>query len=152
MMSVLTFLGGLLLTSVGFILGRFFSESERILSDKRRQYLDFLSVLPPLNDVYLDVDDGAFLEKLRPAIARVPSVLFYCDPAVAQAIAVLLQRYEEAHSVLGPESPPLAPEYMVLAKAQNDLVLEMRRDAFRWSIFNYSSASRLPEQKPPSIK
>ena len=107
MLSVLTALGGLLLTGVGFIAGRFFAESERILSDKRKQYLDFLSALPPLNDVYRDVDDEAFLESLRPAISRIPGVLFYCAPSVGQAIQILLQRYEEANSALCPESPPL---------------------------------------------
>ncbi|WP_211659382.1 hypothetical protein [Paracoccus indicus] len=76
---------------------------------------------------------------------RLPSLLFYADKSVTVAWGVLYQKYREAHTQLSPDSPALAPEYKALATAQNDLVLEMRRDAFRWSIFNYSGKTRIPE-------
>ena len=88
---------------------------------------------------------------LRPAMELVPSLLFYADQSVAVASGVLFQKYEEANATLTPSSPPLAPEFMALAKAQNDLVLEMRRDAFRWSVFNYSGKSRVPGVVPAKI-
>lgn len=145
MLSALTFVGSLILTTLGFIIGRFYAESERILSEKRKHYLDFLSALPPLNDTYNDTTEEEFVATLRPAMERLPSLLFYADKSVMMAWGVLQQKYFEAHARLSPDNPPLAPEYKALAAAQNDLVLEMRRDAFRWSIFNYSGKTRVPE-------
>lgn len=145
MLSALAFIGGLILTALGFIIGRFYAESERILSEKRKHYLDFLSALPPLNDTYNGTTEEEFVATLRPAMERLPSLLFYADNSVMMAWGVLQQKYFEAHARLSPDSPPLAPEYKALATAQNDLVLEMRRDAFRWSIFNYNGKTRVPE-------
>lgn len=145
MFSVLAAFGGLIMGSIGFLIGRFYAESERILSEKRKTYVDFLSELPPLNDMYLDTTDEELLIALRPAMEHLPSLIFYADANVVMAWDVLHQRYFEAHDALTPKSPPLDPAYKALATAQNDLVLEMRRDAFRFSIFNYSGKSRVPE-------
>lgn len=143
--GTLTFIGSLILAALGYILGRLYAESERILSEKRKHYLEFLSALPPLNDTYNDTTEEEFIATLRPAMERLPSLLFYANKSVVLAWGVLQQKYHEAHAGLSPDSPPLAPEYKALAIAQNNLVLEMRRDAFRWSIFNYSGKSRVPE-------
>ncbi len=146
MLSTLTFIGSLILAALGFTLGRFYAESERILAEKRKHYLEFLNALPPLNDTYNDTTEEEFIATLRPATERLPILLFYADKSVMMAWGVLHQKYFEAHARLSPNSPPLAPEYKTLATAQNDLVLEMRRDAFRWSIFNYSGKSRVPDR------
>lgn len=151
MLTALAFIGSLIIASLGFFIGRFYAESERILAEKRQYYLEFLKALPPLQDTYKGIDNAEFMTTLRPAMERVPSLLFYADKSVAVASGVLLQRYEEANAALTPSSPPLAPEFTALAKAQNDLVLEMRRDAFRWSIFNYSGKSRVPSVTPDQI-
>ena len=146
MLGALTFVGSLILASLGFFLGRFYAESERILSEKRKHYLEFLSVLPPLQDTYNDSTEEEFLTTLRPAMKCIPCLMFYADKSVILAWGVLQQTYLEANATLTPDSPALAPEYKALAKAQNDLVLEMQRDAFRWSVFNYSGQSRAPEK------
>lgn len=146
MLGALTFVGSLILTSLGFFLGRFYAESERILSEKRKHYLEFLSVLPPLQDTYNESTQEEFLATMRPAIELFPQLMFYADKSVILAWGVLQQKYLEANAALTPTSPALAAEYKALATAQNDLVLEMRRDAFRWSVFNYSGISRVPEK------
>ncbi|MCL7408288.1 hypothetical protein [Marivivens donghaensis] len=146
MFGALTFVGSLILASVGFLFGRLYAESALILSEKRRNYLEFLSVLPPLLDTYNNSTDEEFLTSLRPAMEYFPRLMFYADQSVILAWGVLQQRYIEANATLTPNSPALAPEYKALATAQNNLVLEMRRDAFRWSIFNYSGKSRVPEK------
>lgn len=146
MLSTLTFIGSLILAALGFLFGRFYSESERILAEKRKYYLEFLSVLPPLQDVYTDATEDELTAALRPAMERLPSLIFYADKSVTMAVGILLQKYHEANAKLTPQSPPLVPEYKALATAQNDLVLEMRRDAFRWSIFSYSGKSRVPNR------
>ena len=145
MTGILTFLASLILAALGFVIGRVYSESERILSEKRKYYLEFLSVLPSPLDTYNDTTEGEFTITLKPAIERLPSLLFYADKSVIMAWGVLYQKYLVAHANLTPQSQPLAQEYMELATAQNDLLLEMRRDAFRWSIFYYRGKSRVPE-------
>ena len=152
MLSAMTFIGSLVLAALGFMLGRFYAESERILSEKRKHYLDFLSALPPLQDTYNETSEEEFSATLRPAMECLPSLLFYADKSVMMAWGVLQQKYFEAHAELLPDSPPLAPEYKALANAQNDLILEMRRDAFRWSIFSYRGKSRIPESLETSGK
>lgn len=127
------------------MLGRFYAESERILAEKRAAYLEFLNELPPLNDMYLDTSEEEFQAAMRPAIERLPSLIFYADKSVVIAWGVLQKRYFEAHVELTPESPALAPAFKALATSQNDLVLEMRRDAFRLSIFSYGGKSRVPD-------
>lgn len=149
MLTTLTFIGSLVLAAFSFMIGKFYSESERILAEKRKNYLEFLSVLPPLQDAQKDTSEEEFAETLRPAILRIPSLLFYADKSVILAWGALHQKYFEAHAKLTSRSPPLAPEYKSLAEAQNDLVLEMRRDTFRWSLFNYSGRSRIPNSPNP---
>ncbi|MGY9039169.1 MAG: hypothetical protein ACKVLA_15250 [Rhodobacterales bacterium] len=144
MLSSMTFIGSIVLAVLGFLLGRFYSESEVILSEKRSHYVKFLSALPPLQDTYKDAPDEEVLASLRPAIELIPSLLFYADTSVLIAWRAFHQRYVEAHEQLTPQSPALAPAYKALSDAQNDLILEMRRDAFRWSIFNYRGKSRTP--------
>ncbi|MDP3197541.1 hypothetical protein [Tabrizicola sp.] len=151
MVTALAFIGSLIIASLGFIIGRFYAESERILAEKRQYYMEFLKALPPLQDTYKGLEDEEFMATLRPAMERVPSLLFYADQSVAVASGVLFQKYEEANAALTPSSPPLAPEFLALAKAQNDLVLEMRRDAFRWSVFNYNGKSRVPSLVPDKL-
>lgn len=146
MLGAMTFVGSLILASFGFLIGRFYAESERILSEKRKHYLEFLSDLPPLQDTYNNSSEEEFLCALRPATMRIPCLIFYADQSVIIAWDVLHQKYLEAHAKLTPDSPYLAPEFKALAKAQNDLILEMRRDAFRWSVFNYNGKTRVHEQ------
>ncbi|KZY44014.1 hypothetical protein A3731_10725 [Roseovarius sp. HI0049] len=146
MLGALTFVASLIFASLGFLIGRFYAESERILSEKRKYYLEFLSALPPLQDTYNDSTEEEFLTTLRPAMECIPRLMFYADKSVILSWGVLHQKYIEAHATLTPDSPALTPEYKALMTAQNDLVLEMRRDAFRWSVFNYSGKSRVPER------
>lgn len=146
MPSALTLIGSLIFASLSFLAGRFYAESERILSEKRKHYLEFLSILPPLQDTYNNSTKEEFLTALRPAMEYVPRLMFYADKSVIMAWGVLLQKYLEAHAKLTPGCPDHASEYKALSMAQNDLVLEMRRDSFRWSIFNYSGKSRVPEK------
>jgi hypothetical protein len=145
MISVVTLFGSVIMATIGFIFGRLYAESERILAEKRKVYLEFLSALPPLQDMCLDRTKEEYSAAMRPAIERLPSLLFYADKSVLIACGILQQNYDEAHTQLTTESPALDPAYKDLSRAQNDLVLEMRRDAFRWSLFNYSGKTRTPD-------
>ncbi|MEO9516117.1 MAG: hypothetical protein ABJH45_23730 [Paracoccaceae bacterium] len=90
------------------------------------------------------MDESEFKEKLSPALEMIPQLLFYGDILVIKAWQELHEHYWIAFSSLTPDSPPASSDFKNLSKAQNDLILEMRRDTFRWSIFNYSGKSRVP--------
>ncbi|WP_065335279.1 hypothetical protein [Tritonibacter mobilis] len=85
MLGALTFVGSLILASLSFLVGRFYAESERILSEKRKHYLEFLSALPPLQDTYNDTTEEEFLTTLRPAMECIPRLMFYADKSVVLA-------------------------------------------------------------------
>lgn len=143
-MTAIGVLGSALLAALGFLLGRLYNESERILVQKRRVYEEYLRVLPTPNSAYKDMDDSAYQNTIAPSLDATPVLMLYASPTVAAAASTYLQAYEEACELLSPTSPPLAPEYMRLAKSQNDVILEMRRDAFAWSTFAHRGASRVP--------
>lgn len=143
-LSALPFIGSLLLAAFSFFIGRVYSETQTIMAEKRKQYLEFLSLLPPLQDTYNDMTEQELMTRLEPAIINLPSLMFYADTSVLAAWEVFHEKYLEAHEQLTPHSPPLAPPYQALSKAQNDLILEMRRDSFRGSIFSYRGKSRVP--------
>jgi hypothetical protein len=151
MLSTAGFIGSLLMAVVSFFIGKFYAESERILQEKRQLYMHFLGLLPPLNDTYLETSEDEFLETLRPAVLDSPKLLFYADNLVVMAWSALYEKYCHAHQNLNALSPEQAPEFTALAKAQNDLILEMRRDAFRWSIFNHSAPSRVNAPQNPRL-
>lgn len=143
MIGLITFIGSIMVAAFGFVLGKFYAETERILSDKRRIYEELLSALPSLQITYTNIDDASLESALKPAHDKLPKLLLYADQPVIKAYLAMFTSYWTAHSALGPHSPPEAPEFQALAKAQNDLVLEMRRDAFRWSMFVYRGKTRL---------
>jgi hypothetical protein len=143
--TLLTFLGSALVACVGFLFGRIYSETEKILAEKRTLYTEFLASLPNLHIAYQNMTDDDFKGALEAAHNKIPKLLFYADPQVMIAYDNFHKCFWKAHAALGPNSPELALEYKALARAQNDLVLEMRRDAFRWSLFNYSGKRRITE-------
>jgi hypothetical protein len=133
--------GGLILTVVGFIFGRVFNQSEQILSDKRRAYEAFLDACPAPNDAYGNwgAEKGAVrdLEKARGRIS------LYGSQNVMLAVRRYLEIFSEVNPILAKESVPLHPMFLKLAQAQNDVILEMRRDALAWSAFAYRGKSRI---------
>ena len=143
-MTTLTFIGGLVLTVLGFLFGRIFNQSELILSDKRRVYEDFLKKCPAPDEAYLDWSDeseGHPMNRLQEIKAP---LLLYASPSVALAVGEYIQAFGEADVTLSPNSEPLHPAFKRAAQAQNDVILEMRRDAFAWSAFAHRAPTRLP--------
>ncbi|MBC7137313.1 MAG: hypothetical protein H5U17_00985 [Defluviimonas sp.] len=132
--------GTVFVSAVSFVLGRVFSQSEAVLAEKRRFYEAFLRVCPHANDAYSD-NATATWERIR----EVQAVLaMYAPYQVMLALSLYQQAFAEADAVLTDNSPQLHPAFKKAAKAQNDLILEMRRDALSWSAFGYWGKSRLP--------
>lgn len=151
MLGFLSSVAALFIGVVGYILGRAISESEKVLAEKRRVYEAFLLVCPKPNDAYLNLSDDEVQERSERLNSAYTPLLLYCAPSVATAVSVYMSKFADAEVALGPQSPALAPEFKDLAKAHNDIVLEMRRDALAWSAFGYRGESRLPKNTPDQI-
>ena len=136
-------LGGFVLTILGFVFGRVFSQSEAILGDKRRVYEEFLRNCPEPNEAYEDDTIQSVAERMTRLKATKGPLLMYASPNVALALGRYLGIFDRVSQELNSSSPAL-PSYKVLAKAQDDLILEMRRDSFAWSAFGYHGKSRIP--------
>ncbi|OIQ38510.1 MAG: hypothetical protein BM560_19035 [Roseobacter sp. MedPE-SWde] len=141
----MTWLGGLILAILGFGFGRIFNQAEAVLAEKRRVYEEFLKGIPSPNDAYVQCSDTVSEERADAVKKHYGPLMLYAAPTVALAASRYLQAFEQADIELSPESEPLHPKFRDLAKAQNDLILEMRRDALGWSMFGYYGKSRLPE-------
>ena len=130
--------------AVGFILGRIYAQSEAILAEKRRVYEEFLLNCPRPNQAYSNLSDEEY-SRLHEAMEKASSaMMLYAAPPVALAMSIYLEEFEKAANELDPESGALHPVFKRLAKAHNDLILEMRRDGLAWSVFGYKGKSRLP--------
>jgi hypothetical protein len=129
-----------------------FSQSETILSDKRRVYEDFLRSCPAPNDAYRTVTDEILEERAKRFQQVQGPLLLYAAPSVVVALNLYLEAFGKSDAELNEESPALHPLFREAAKAQNDLILEMRRDALAWSAFAYTGATRLPKNAIDSIK
>ena len=137
--------GGVLLSAITYILGRAFNESEKILAEKRRIYEEFLRACPVPNDAYDSLSEEEQVERVKKIGRIFPIVTLYASPNVALAVSRYLKTFEEASNVLGPFSHALHEAFGKAAKAHNDIILEMNRDAFGWSVFGYKGPSRLPK-------
>ena len=145
-------LGGFLLTILGAVFGRIFSQSEVVLAEKRRVYETFLVECPSPTEAYIDWTEEVEADRQKRLSKVQGPLLLYGSVTVALAFGIYLERFGEADQLLTSQSPALHPAYKALAKAQNDMVLEMRRDALGWSFFGYFGKSRLPDNALESAK
>ncbi|WP_368186446.1 hypothetical protein [Aestuariibius sp. HNIBRBA575] len=134
-----------MVAAIGFVFGRIFSQAEAVLAEKRRIYEEFLMDAPAPNDAYYEIDADELHRKTL-ALNKVHSkLMLYASHRVLFAASQYLSKYQEAQDELTIDSGSLHPRFKAAAKAQNDLILEMRRDALGWSTFGYYGKSRLPE-------
>ena len=152
MTTLLVSLGALVLSAFTFLIGRSMSESEKILAEKRRVYEDFLRNCPVPNDAYDSLSEQELIERSR-TISRLFSVVaLYGSPAVVIAIGRYIEEFGNADQKLDRSCPPLHEAYRKVAKAHNDVILEMSRDAMAWSMFGYKGPSRLPKDALENAK
>jgi len=144
--------GGLLLTAFGYFFGRMFSQSEAVLAEKRRVYEQFLVKCPMAVSSYREFDpnqDALGNDVMQEEFGR---LMLYASPDVTFAITRYIEKLQLADEHLGPDSPALHPMFTDAAKAQNDIVLEMRRDALGWSMFGHRGKTRLPTDRMEQAK
>ena len=145
----MSWFSGIVLTVLGFLLGRVFNQSETILADKRRVYEEFLRNCPVPNDAYKNWTPSLESDRLRKLHDVHGPFSLYASPTVAQALVIYMGVFAEADHELSEDSLPLHPKFKVAAKAHNDLILEMRRDVLAWSVFAYRGKSRLQLNSAP---
>ena len=136
-MLSLTVIGSFLLTALGFIIGKMTSETEKILSEKRSFYLDYLSVIPDFEKVHKFNSEEKLDELTREIKDRFNKLVFYADERVLLAYENFYLSLYEARNISGLDEKDLSKKYDSLVRSKNDLVHQMRRDAFRWSVFGY---------------
>jgi hypothetical protein len=143
-----TWLFALITAVLGFIFGRIFHQSEQILTDKRRVYEEFLRHCPQPNDALADnlavtlQSRSLKLEELKGPL------MIYASASVMQS----LSQYLDALAKLNTEQVGGATisnaQLQYAAKAQNNVIIEMRRDVLAWSVFAHAGKAR--ELEPPS--
>ena len=143
MTAVILAIAGALLSLISFVVGKTVSETEKTFSEKRRVYEEFLRACPMANDAYAS-DFESFQSRSDKMMRLVPVLSLYASAEVVLAVGEYLQKLDSANSALAGQPLLLQDEYKIAAKAHNDVVLEMRRDALAWSFFGYRGPSRLP--------
>jgi hypothetical protein len=134
-----------LVSAISFILGRAISDSEKILAEKRRVYEQFLVSCPKPNNAYESRSEDGYAARVAKIDGGYAPFLLYAAPSVVLAANEYITAFSEADEKLTPESLPLHEAYKVVAKARNDLILEIRRAALGWSAFGYLGINRLPK-------
>lgn len=144
MIAALVAVGGALLSALSYAVGKSINETEKALSEKRRVYEEFLRTCPLPNDSYLPETEQT-TASLDRFYRLLPTVLFYASENVVRAINKYLLDFSAAKDLLMGEPMEQQEPFMILAKAHNDIILEMRRDALSWSAFGYRGPSRIPK-------
>jgi hypothetical protein len=127
-------------------------QSEIILSEKRRVYESFLAACPVPNDAYNEVTDEVHVQRTHRVQEAFGPIMLYASVDVTVAISIYLEEFEKVGQILTPESEALHPEFKRLAKAHNDVILEMRRDGLAWSVFAHRGTTRLPKDRLEKAK
>ncbi|WP_092780180.1 hypothetical protein [Jannaschia pohangensis] len=143
MISALVSVGAILISILSFLFGRIFAQSETILAEKRKVYASFLDSFPTAQTVYEHWTPEVEMTRKAAIDRAMPKLQIYCAPSVAFAVQAYLEKFQKADEALGPDSPALDPLYLEVARAYNDIILEMRRDVLAWSVFAYNGKTRV---------
>lgn len=136
-MSALVWLGGVVLTILSFLFGKAFSQSERVLDQKRKTYEQFLSLCPAPNEAHNpDLDIPEEFQR------NIGILSVYSAPDVAKLAGVYLSEFAEAQEHLPGEAEPGHPIFLELMTHYNRMVWAMRVDALAWSFFASSKSAK----------
>jgi len=123
-------LGGLLLSVLSFLVGKLFSQSEKILDHKREAYSSFLKLCPVPNEAHFADKQIDF------AMMREIGVLsLYASPEATKLAAEYFDGFANAQEELVDVAEPGHPEYLKVMTKYNRMVWAMRNDVMTWSIF-----------------
>ena len=130
-------LGGIALTILGFLFGKVFSQSEVILSDKRRIYEEFLRICPQPSDGLGDDAEELLGGRIAKLNEHKGPLLIYASPDVIIALSEYLKSLSSLLDTKHTDARTIADIQRLATQAQNSLIIEMRRDVLSWSVFAY---------------
>jgi hypothetical protein len=136
----LLWLGGLLFTAVGFLIGKTFSQSEKILDQKRKCYEDFLRVCPAPNEAH-GSEEPAATEMQR----AVGLLSIYGSSDAIKFAGAYFAEFAKAQPILQSVSEAGHPKFLEQMSHYNRMIWAMRNDAMLWSAF--APARRAREYK-----
>ncbi|ASP20631.1 hypothetical protein ANTHELSMS3_01946 [Antarctobacter heliothermus] len=134
-------LGALLLSLVSFLSGKVFSQSEKVLDQKRKAYETFLRECPGPNEAHSSVDI------MSTEFQRVTGLLtLYASNDALQYSSEYFLKFVEAQEELQGVSITGHPKFVEVMTYYNRMVWAMRRDVMAWSIFAPAKTSRAYSQ------
>jgi len=134
--------GSLVLAAVSFLLGKVFSQSERVLDQKREAYERFLAKCPAPNEAHCEREPDFM------GLQRDIGVLsIYGSKEALIAAGEYFTVFASAQPVLTHVEEPGHPEFLRVMKSYNKMVWEMRKDALTWSVF---APSKKDQEYSPS--
>ena len=146
-LGVLSAIGTAIIAILSYIMGRVFSQSEAILSEKRRVYELFLTEGPVPNDIFQGISDKSDDMLQSRMKATFGPLLLFGSPLVIESARLYIDAFNSA--VLEPDlggDRRLAKRDEV-NKAHNDLILAMQKDALGWSAFGFKGKTRVEKAK-----
>ena len=129
-MTIITWLGGAVVSIVAFLVGKAYSQSEKVLDQKRLVYQQFLLQCPSPNETHF-ADFELSIELQR----YIGVVSIYGSPDVAARTGEYFAKFDESSEVLREIDEPGHPAFLDLMRAYNDMVYAMRVDVMSWSFF-----------------
>ncbi|WP_417807264.1 hypothetical protein [Thioclava sp.] len=137
LVGALIWIGSTLIAIVSFLLGKAFSQSEKVLDQKRKAYEDFLRVCPAPNEAHSEREPD--IQEVQRAIG-ILSV--YGSQDVLTNASEYFQLFASAQEILSSVTEAGHPEFMSLMTRYNRMILAMREDAMRWSAFAPNKKNR----------
>lgn len=144
----MSWLIALVTATIGFVFGRIFSQSEQILSEKRRVYEEFLRNIPQPSDLA----GGDSASKMKARSLKLDELkgplAIYASSGVMAALSDYL--FSLAKIATKQANTEAVSNALVehASQAQNNVIIEMRRDSLAWSVFAYTAMPRKLE--PPA--
>ncbi len=131
----------LLISAFAYMIGRIFSQSERVLDQKRKSYEDFLRLCPGPNEAHSS--EPMDIVQMQRALGVLS---LYGSSDALEFASVYFTEWPKAQSKLVNVTAPGHPDFLELATHYNRMVWAMRKDAMTWSVF--APTKRNQEYKP----
>lgn len=130
-LELLPWLASLGLAPIGFVFGKIFAQSEKILDHKRSVYEAFLERCPAPQEAHTETDfsDADFQRTLG-------LLTLYGSQDVLQFAGEYFDVFSDAQSTLIDVATPGHPKFIEVMSYYNRMVWAMRVDATTWSVFS----------------
>ncbi|WP_375550940.1 hypothetical protein [Rhodophyticola porphyridii] len=141
--ALLISVGGLLVSALGFLFGRMFAQSERILDIKRDTYRSFLERCPAPNEAHFETTlSEAEVQR------EIGLMSIYASPEVIKFVGEYFAQFAQSQPLLLNVDQAGHPEFFKVMTSYNRMIWAMRHDALAWSAF---APDRRKREYKPSV-